>query len=109
MTDCGAEDPSNGWYGGPKCIDNAFIGAIDGQTDGTQTATSRPGLVNFGITRPGERYSLPKLQLKNPTDPGETFLRLVYLDANGNPTELQRVYVDSEGYLRVPRPQPSKP
>ena len=105
VANCANQNPANGWYGGPDCIDNAFIGAIDGQTDGTQTATSRPGLMNFGITRPGERYSLPKFQLKNPTEPGETFLRLVYLDANGNPTDMQRVYVDKEGYLRVGTPR----
>lgn len=104
VAECAEQNPANGWYGGPKCIDNAFIGAIDGQTDGTQTATSRPGLMNFGVTQPGERYALPKFQLKNATEPGETFLRLVYLDANGNPTDMQRVYVDKEGYLRVGTP-----
>jgi hypothetical protein len=72
--------------------------------------------MTFYVTRPGEIAGTGKLQLKNTTTAGETFMRLVYLDKNGNPTGWRRVFVDENGYLRVgssdeqePPPPPPPP
>ena len=90
-----------GWAAGPNQDQFSYNIAIDFQTDGPQTATSRPGSGAVYLTRPGQYAGDKVVEFKNATQPGETFLRLSYIDGNGNLKFLDRVFVGPDGVLRV--------
>lgn len=97
----GAPTEAQGWNGGASFNQFSFCAAIDGQTDGEQTATSRPGLLNGYITRPNNIAGTPVWRLQNTATPGETFERLSWINAAGTLVDRDRVCVDANGFLRV--------
>jgi hypothetical protein len=105
----------SGWNGGSGYNQFSYCAAFDIQADGEQTATSRPGLLNGYITRPGSFNGIPAWGLQNATLPGESFQRLTWINSAGSLVDRDRVYVDSNGFLKVtgagvpPPPPPITP
>jgi hypothetical protein len=97
----GAPSGFSGWNGGIGFNQFSYCAAFDVQTDGTQTATSRPGSINGYVTRPGNISGTPVWKLKNATQPGETFMGVSWINASGTLVDRDRVFVDQNGFLKV--------